>query len=57
MKAMVLLFAFAFALRGSEMEEATLTKVGQIAPEFTVQQIDGTKFDLQIGRASCRERV
>jgi len=42
----VLLFAFAFALRASETEEATLTKVGQAAPEFIVQQIDGTKFDL-----------
>lgn len=45
-RVMLLLGALSLALHASEQEESTLTKVGQIAPEFTVQQIDGTKFDL-----------
>ncbi len=42
----LLFSALSFALLASEQDETTLTKVGQIAPEFTVPQIDGTKFNL-----------
>ena len=46
-RAMLLFGALSIlASRASEQEDATLTKVGQAAPEFAVQQIDGTKFDL-----------
>jgi peroxiredoxin len=32
--------------RAAEQDDTTLTKVGQVAPEFTIEQIDGAKFDL-----------
>ena len=40
------------AFAATQQEEATLTKVGQVAPEFAVEQIDGTKFDLAKQRGS-----
>ncbi len=44
---LILLFsAVSLTLRAAEQDEASLTKVGQVAPEFIVQQIDGAKFDL-----------
>ena len=49
MKALGSMLAFGLivvTLRTAEQEDATLTKVGQTAPEFTVEQIDGAKFDL-----------
>jgi peroxiredoxin len=42
----VLLGAIALGVRAAEKEETSLTRVGQAAPEFTVEQIDGGKFDL-----------
>jgi peroxiredoxin len=47
-----ILLVISFSLFASEQEEATLTKVGQVAPEFSIQQIDGTKFDLAKQRGS-----
>jgi peroxiredoxin len=41
--ALILFCAAAFA---APEEDATLTKTGQMAPTFTIEQIDGTKFDL-----------
>lgn len=41
-----LLVLISFAGFAAEQEDATLTKVGQAAPQFTLDQIDGTKFDL-----------
>src|SRR5262245_9120249 len=50
MKAFRVIFLFGalsvLALRGSEYEDTTLTKVGQPAPEFRVEQIAGGTFDL-----------
>ena len=42
----LLVILISFALLAAEQEDATLTKVGQVAPSFTLDQIDGTKFDL-----------
>jgi peroxiredoxin len=47
MKALVLSFTLvSFALFAAVEDDATLTRVGQVAPPFSVEQIDGTKFDL-----------
>jgi peroxiredoxin len=43
---LVLLGALCAGSTASEQEQTTLTKVGQTAPEFVAQQIDGSKFDL-----------
>ena len=45
-RVMVLLGAMCVALGAAEQEETSLTKVGQAAPAFTVQQLDGATFDL-----------
>ena len=44
--AVLLILALCLGLRAGEYEDSTLTKVGQPAPEFTIDQIDGTKFNL-----------
>jgi peroxiredoxin len=41
-----ILILFSFAMFAAPEDEATLTKVGQPAPQFTIEQIDGTKFEL-----------
>jgi len=52
-KVSIILLVISFGvLAAQKEEEATLTKVGQVAPEFTVEQIDGTKFDLAKQRGS-----
>ena len=44
---LALLLAVASVLSAAtEEEQATLTKVGQPAPSFTIKQLDGTTFDL-----------
>ena len=53
MKALILSFTLvSFALFAAVEEEATLTRVGQAAPPFSVEQIDGTKFDLSTHRGN-----
>jgi peroxiredoxin len=41
-----ILILLSFAAFAAPQDDATLTKVGQSAPAFTLEQIDGTKFDL-----------
>jgi peroxiredoxin len=53
MKVLILSFTLlSFAAFAADPENASLTKVGQAAPQFTVDQIDGTKFDLAKHRGS-----
>jgi len=53
LKVSIILLVISFGvLAAQKEEEATLTKVGQTAPEFTVAQIDGTKFELAKQRGS-----
>lgn len=53
MKALIpLLVLLPCALFAAEQDDSTLTKVGQVAPQFIVEQIDGTKFDLARHRGS-----
>ena len=40
------LILFSCAAFAAPQDDSTLTKVGQPAPAFTIDQIDGTKFDL-----------
>ena len=46
LKLSLLVILTTFALFAAEQEDPTLTKVGQVAPPFAIDQIDGTKFDL-----------
>ena len=46
LKLILLFAAVSFTLRASEEEQTTLTKVGQAAPEFSIEQIDGARFSL-----------
>jgi len=46
LKLSLLVILTSLALFAAEQEDATLTKVGQVAPQFILDQIDGTKFDL-----------
>jgi len=53
MKALILSFTLvSLTLFAAVEEDATLTRVGQAAPPFSVAQIDGTKFDLSKHRGN-----
>ena len=53
MKALTLSFTLlSFAVFAADPDATSLTKVGQAAPQFTIDQIDGTKFDLAKQRGS-----